>query len=390
MRVLVTTSRLPCAIDEIRKLGRQGHEVIATDTFRAAPGSHSRYVTASLVTSSPRRATAKFIAEIKDAIVGYGVELVLPSFEEVFYLARYRDELPSSASYFFPTFGLLARLHDKAAFLDVARDLGILVPWSAVVTSRDELRSATGSLERFFARPVYSRGGVDLLTNAGPLAGSLRIEDCAPTRAEPWIVQEFVSGEDLCTYSVVHHGKLSGHAAYIHPRQIEHAGGIVFESVYEPECIRIAQAIAEATGYHGQMSLDFMKTQRGMVLIECNPRPTAGIHVMSAEDLEGAIFDVGAKKLRVAEPGVRRKYSVALVRDMLLHAREAREDLRALFSDAKEVVADPNDLGPALYQVLSYGHVIAYKLRNVGHTHKNTSLMAAYFDDVCWNGEPIP
>ena len=41
-RILVTTSRMPFAVDEIHKLGESGRDVVAGDTFRAAPGSHSR------------------------------------------------------------------------------------------------------------------------------------------------------------------------------------------------------------------------------------------------------------------------------------------------------------------------------------------------------------
>ncbi len=388
MRTLVTTSRMPVAIDLVRKLGQQGHVVTATDTFSTAPGSHSHYVKNARLTAAPRHDALRFVSDVGDIIREDEIDLVLPAFEEVFYLAKHRAELPARASYFFSSFELLLELHDKARFADLARRLGLAVPRSALVTSALDLRSALAAYPRYFAKPVFSRGGVDLLTNAGPLAGALRVEECEPTRDRPWIVQEFVEGVDVCTCSVVHHGRITGHASYVHPREIEHAGGIVFESVAEPECLAIAHAIAEETRYHGIVSFDFLRTSRGMVLVECNPRPTAGLHLLSPEQFEAALLD-RARGVVLAEPGIRRKYSVALVRDMLLHGREAREDLRYLFSDAKEVVADPNDLMPALYQVLSYGHVLAYRRQLDSHAHKNTELMSAYFADVCWNGEHL-
>ncbi len=389
MRALVTTSRMPVAIDIVRKLGQQGHRVTATDTFSTAPGSHSKYVESAPLTASPRFDTQRFVADVSKIVRDEGIHVVIPAFEEVFYLAKHRAELPGSAQYFFPTFEALLELHDKARFSDLARRLGLAVPSSSIARSRDDLASAIRAFPHYFAKPVFSRGGVDLLTNAGPLAGALRVDECEPTAERPWIVQEFVQGIDVCTCSIVHRGRITGHAAYVHPREIEHAGGIVFESVDEPECLAIARKLAEATNYHGLLSLDFLRTERGMVLIECNPRPTAGLHVMSPEMFETALLDRAEKNVLVAEPGVRRKYSVALVRDMILHVREAREDLRYLFSDAKEVVADPDDLLPALYQVLSYGHVVAYRQRLSSHEHKNTELMSAYFADVCWNGEEM-
>jgi hypothetical protein len=39
----VTSSRMPFALDAIRKLGERGHEVYASDSYAASPGSHSHY-----------------------------------------------------------------------------------------------------------------------------------------------------------------------------------------------------------------------------------------------------------------------------------------------------------------------------------------------------------
>ena len=52
MRVLITSSRMPFALDVIRKLGESGHEVFACDSYAASPGSHSRYLTDHFTTAS--------------------------------------------------------------------------------------------------------------------------------------------------------------------------------------------------------------------------------------------------------------------------------------------------------------------------------------------------
>ena len=59
MKVLCTTSRMPFAVDEIRKLGEQGHEVFAADTFRTAPGSHSAEVHERVVVPAPKQDTLR-------------------------------------------------------------------------------------------------------------------------------------------------------------------------------------------------------------------------------------------------------------------------------------------------------------------------------------------
>ena len=66
MRTLITTSRMPFAVDEIRKLGETGNDVTAVDTFKASPGSHSRYAARHLEVPPPTQETEAFV----DAIVG--------------------------------------------------------------------------------------------------------------------------------------------------------------------------------------------------------------------------------------------------------------------------------------------------------------------------------
>jgi glutathione synthase/RimK-type ligase-like ATP-grasp enzyme len=388
MHILVTSSRMPFALDEIRKLGKRGHHVIATDTFRNAPGSHSRYAAVSLLTSAPRYETRRFIAEIAQIVREEAVDLVLPAFEEAFYLARHRHEL--GAPVFAPPFETLAKLHDKLATIALARELSIEVPRTLVATSRSSLHHATVEIGDYLARPSFSRGGVQLFTNQGPLAGALTLEECDPSQDNPWLVQEYVDGTDVCTFSIAHRGKLTAHASYLHPREIEHAGGIVFESIVDDEALEYARLMAERTAYDGQISFDFRRTDKGLVLLECNPRPTAGVMMLTPREFDEALFDERASALRIAKPGIKKKYSVALVRDMVLHWREIPQDLKHLLSPgAREFYAEPGDALPALYSMLSYSHLMAYRRQLGIHKRAATDVMSAYFHDVLWDGGRI-
>ncbi len=389
-RVLVTSARFPFSLDEIRKFGHFGHDVYATDTFRNSPGQHSKYVREALHTPSPRYESEAFRASIRTAIDTHEIELLVPTFEEVFYLTKHMDEFSGRTHVFAPTFETSALLHDKARFIALARELGLAVPRTVVVESQQALVEAIAEIGQFFARAAFSRGGVSLLTNAGPLAGVMAVEDCVPTPTNPWLVQDYVEGTDLCSFSVVHHGKVAAHSTYLHPRTMEHAGGIVFESIVDPETLAVAQTIAEATGYHGQVSFDFMRTTDGTLqVVECNTRPTAGVIVMPDDMFVGAVLDPDLSGPAVAPAGARYKISVALIRDMVRDWREIPADISALLAHAKHVYADPEDVMPALYQFLSYSHVVAYRKQMHMAHNARTDVMEAYFYDVCWDGEPI-
>jgi hypothetical protein len=87
--------------------------------------------------------------------------------------------------------------------------------------------------------------------------------------------------------------------------------------------------------------------------------------------------------------GVRRLYASALVRDAVLHPRELPANLAYLFSDAADIYAEAGDRMPALFQMLSYGHALSYRWRHHGPERSAVKLMAAYFDGISWNGQPL-
>jgi hypothetical protein len=238
---------------------------------------------------------------------------------------------------------------------------------------------------------VFSRGAVDLFTNAGPLAGALTLGDCHPTRERPWIVQTFVDGVDLCSFSVAQEGRVIAHCAYVHPLEIEHGGGIVFESIDDPETLEVVQEIVAATGYHGQIGMDFRRDGRRLRLLECNPRPTAGVHLATDEAVVEAVMAKPNGRTWVVPAGVRRKYASAVLRDLVLHPSHARADAEYLFGEEiEDVYGEAGDRLPALYQVLSYAHVIAYRSRHRRPARHGASLVAGYFDGIEWNGSAIP
>lgn len=388
MNILVTSSRMPYALDEIRKLGGAGHEVHAADSFSLAPGSRSKYAHHRHVLASPREDTKAFIEQIAGIIEAHAIELVLPSFEEVFYLMHERHRLPQT-EIFAADFETLALLHNKARFLRFVQELGGYVPNPVVVSSQEELQRSLRRFDRYFARPAFGRGGASLLSNVGELAEQLSPEDVSPSPSNPWLVQDYVEGRDLCGFSLVHHGRVTAHCTYVHPKTLESAGGIAFESIDEPRTLEFAQRVAEATGYHGQLSIDYMQTaDDALVVVECNPRPTAGSTVMPAEMfVEGLLGPVPATP-KVVPAGERRVIRSALVKEMF-KGNEVRSDLSILFSSVPDVYFRRGDPWPGLFQFASLTKVWEYR-RKVKHDPESRSdLLSGYLYDAAWNGEPI-
>lgn len=386
MRILITSSRLPFALALVRKLAEAGHDVHASDADAVSPGSHSRYLSGHLVTAPPATQTTAFVEEVARYCSEQRIERIVPAFEEVFYLATQRDRLAEATELLAPPFATLARLHDKATFTELARRLELPLPPTTVVRSREELEAAVEPLEHWFARACFSRGGVALLTNHGPLAGHTQIEEVTPTPAQPWLVQPYVEGPMQCTYSTLRDGRVLTHLCYRAPRQWQHSTGISFETVDPRPTLGIAKAIAAETGYTGQMSLDFVVSDEGLYLIECNPRATDGALLMdSAEISLGLGADAGTTKADplLIQAGRETQLDFAVFGQMFTESpsewpRSIRDLIHIRGSDRGW-----HDELPNLYALLTLGHHARLNLRH------RRALLAAMADDIAWDGQPI-
>ncbi|PPG31193.1 carbamoyl-phosphate synthase large subunit [Pseudoclavibacter sp. RFBB5] len=384
MRVLVTSSRNTFALDIIRKLGSTGHTVFASDTYAGAIGNHSKYLAGHFVTNSPRFNTDEFIEDLVNIVEEHGIDVVIPTFEEAFYLAARGHELPDGTSIFTGGFEQLARLHDKASFKRLAIEAGVPVPETIVANSPEELRAAIDQYPRYFARAAFSRGGVGLLTNTGPLAGKMSVDDAVPTPDQPWLVQPFVDGPMICTYSIVVDGRVTAHCTYRAPEQWAHSTGISFLAIDSTETLDYTQKLVDTLdpGYTGQLSFDFVDNDGGLFAIECNPRPTSGVILLEAEEVSQAFVGTNPEPFVVA-PGVERQVKLAVLADAFA---EPIKHLPKSLHDLLHV----RDVGAGWHDELAMLWSPATIVHGAQLSHgERKELLAALGADIVWNGEPI-
>lgn len=250
------------------------------------------------------------------------------------------------------------------------------------MNSDDELRDAADRFEKYFARGVFSRGGVCCLTNTGPLAGALEIDDVHPTPASPWLVQPFLDGEPVCTYSTAHHGRVSSHLMYRIPRQRKHSTGIQFQAIDATESLKLIEPIVAELGYTGQISFDFLATDDGLTFVECNPRdrrPAADAPRRArGGSARPASRDVRARARRRSAARARRAWPTASPINWTASPSPSTISRRS---------ATPAAAGttrcPTLYSALAICHSVGQSLReHMGH-------LVAIAGDMNWDGEHI-
>jgi predicted ATP-grasp superfamily ATP-dependent carboligase len=367
------------ALELIRAFGRAGHRVYATDSMRWTVGSHSRYLAQHIVTPPPRYDSAGFAAALQQIVERAQIDWLIPTSEEVFFVARHYRQLAARARVFTEPLDVLDSLHHKHRFQLRCAALGIRTPRTALANDTAELHAALACFPAYLLKPAYSRFATQIITNRGPRAGQIGIERCRPTPAQPWLVQQYIHGESVCSYSTLHGGHVTAHCAYITPRKVNHGSGVQFESIDGAATLAIVRRLGAELGYTGQLSLDFIQGEEGLYLLECNPRSTSGVHLIEPPALIGGLTD--PHQPTWLEPAGRRG-QLALA--LLASGPERPRGWPALLRDlarVRNVIFDRSDPLPELIQLRA-----ALSFAALGR-RKRIGLVEAMTDDIEWNGE---
>lgn len=377
MRVLLTSTRAPVTLELARAFAREGHPVVGVDTFPLTIGAWSKAVERHCVVPSPRFEREAFVDELAAIARRECADVIVPTCEEVFAVGYGRDRLERVARVLVAELVTLTTLHDKWSFTKLAESLGIRVPESALATSGEELREACDLFGKWIAKPVYSRFATRIASNAEGFP-SRTADEVRPSPDEPWIVQRFVDGDAECSYSVVHDGRIAAHVAYATPVRHGAGSGVRFASVDGGPTLEVAAAIARATGFTGSLSFDFIRGEDGLTLLECNPRVTSGVHLMTETGLVRALTDPSAP-LHVVPEGRTRQLLFPAMASLASSPRGlGRAAMAFRFGD---VVIQPGDPGPALAQGPMSWHFLRVARR------ERLSLAAATTHDIEWNGD---
>jgi hypothetical protein len=416
--VLLTGSRAPATLDLARRFAESGATVIVADS-QPTISSSSNAVTKAYRVPSPRFDPVQFVDAVAGIVARHGVDLVVPTCEETFWLASGVAARPNRAGWgrlaevlFAPPIGVLRRLHDKAEFVDLLGELGIPHPLTEVIDSRiawrRRARRALPSTPRLVLKPAFSRFG----TRTRVIEPGEALPD--PGRVTPverWLLQQHVDGQEFCTYAVAVQGRLTAFVAY---RPVWRAGrggttgaGVAFEQL-EPsrsEVVRacaIAARLAAALRLTGQFGLDLIHRpctpSEPVVVLECNPRATSGIHLFTAADALPAAFalpqpdDLATGDALAAGENLAATASSPHARLALPHVLYAfpgmtgPEAVRRFLGQlrAPDALRPPGDRLPIASLLRSL------RVQAAGARTTRSDLLSASTHDLEWNGEPFP
>lgn len=276
-RVLITGARAPVAVDMALLFHRAGTEVHVADSTPLLFAAGLKCVADSYRLPSARGNLPVYARAVADLVKRHGIDLVVPTCEEVFHLAAARDA-GFSIPLFAPPITVLKPLHDKFAFIELVRDLGFDAPETTLLRSEADVAALAGRSQDLVFKPSFSRFAVETRVGVAPQ----KLKRIKPTLQAPWVAQELLKGQEFCIYAVAINGRLAAFSAYRPLYRMGQAASYYFEPVDLPEAERFAAGIVAATRLDGQISFDMIRTaDRGLLPVECNPRATSGLHLLA-------------------------------------------------------------------------------------------------------------
>lgn len=378
MHVLILGARAPACLEWARAFAASGWTVSVGDSLAWPLARASRAVHHFIRLPEPRSNPQAWVDALARRIRQDGIDLLLPTCEEVFYLAHGLPQLAPLCRVLTSDFELLHRLHHKGRFAGMTRGWSVEAPETRLLQRSEDAKALASESRDWVFKPAYSRFASRTLIRPDVSA----VRALRPTPEQPWVAQRFVAGDEHCSFSLLVEGRLCAHACYRPLYRVGRGSGIYFQPVQPDAVRRFVEAFGQATGYSGQVGFDFIADAAGRFhVLECNPRATSGIHLF--DDQSGALVDAlsGVGEPLLPSPAPR---MVALA--MLLIAAPRQLGSAAFWRDyhaARDVILRGGDVGPLLAQLLGVGEIAARALV------RRRGLLAASTADIEWDGQPL-
>jgi predicted ATP-grasp superfamily ATP-dependent carboligase len=281
--IMLTGGKMTKALQLARSFHMVGHRVVLVETHKYWLTGHrfsnavDRFYTVPAPEKDPEGYSQALLAIAKQENIDVYVPVCSP-------VASYYDSVAKSVlsgccEVFHFDAEVTQMLDDKYEFAEKARSLGLSVPKSFKITNPEQVINFDFSdAERPYilkSIPYDSVRRLNLtkLPCATPAETAAFVNSLPISPEKPWIMQEFIPGQEYCTHSTVRNGELRMHCCCE-----SSAFQVNYENVDKPEILAWVRHFVKELGITGQASFDFIQAEDGNVYaIECNPRTHSAI-----------------------------------------------------------------------------------------------------------------
>lgn len=336
--ILISGAKMTKALQLARSFHAAGHRVVLVEMAKYRFTGHRFSRAVDRFYAVPRPDADDYAEALLRIVQAEGVDVYVPVCSPLasWYDAEAAKVLAGHCEVFSGDADMVGQLDDKEQFTRLAEALGLPVPDAhriedpkQVVDFDFETNPGPYVLKSIPYDPVHR---LDLT----PVPCATPEETAAfaasrPIDADtPWVMQEFIEGQEYCTQSTVRDGVVQLHCCCE-----SSAFQINYEMVDKPEIAAWVETFVGGLGLTGQYSFDFMETEQGeLFAIECNPRTHSAITMF---------YD---------HPGVAAAY---LERDQpTIEPTAASRPTYWLYQEIWRFLTDPRSL-PARWRTISQG-----------------------------------
>lgn len=377
--ILLTGGRAPATLELCRAFHHAQHHVFTAESVNGHLSQFSNSVSKNFLVPPPRQQTHDFIHSLNSIVQAFDINLIIPTCEEVFYIAAFRESI--TCPVFIDSFEKLAMLHNKWAFINKAREFHLPVPETLLLSNQDDLHTAFSTWQDLVIKPAYSRFAKKtlILPSLQDALHEISFEDNVLM-----VAQEYLSGKEISTYSICHNGHVTAHTTYESNFTAGRTGTVLLSHVSHPSIETWVKTFVEGIQFTGQIAFDFIENSNsGIYAIECNPHANGipAALLSSHPQFTSAILEPTSECIK-PEPG----FSAMMAAGMLLYGLPAslRDGLVSRwfhdFVNSRDFLFRFNDPMPAFlqFQSLYYYFQLAKK--------KGISILEATMFDIEWNG----
>jgi predicted ATP-grasp superfamily ATP-dependent carboligase len=280
--ILISGGKMTKALQLARSFHRAGHRVILIETHKYWLTGHrySRAVDRFYTVPDPR--TMEYPQALLSIVQQEKVDVYVPVCSPVasYYDAAVQEILTGYCTVMHVDLEMLERLDDKYEFAIAAQALGLTAPKSYKITNPQQVIDFDFSdAQRPYiikSIPYDSVRRLDLtkLPCATPAATAAFVRSLPISEHQPWIMQEYIPGQEYCTHSTVRDGHLQLHCCCE-----SSAFQVNYEQIDRPDIENWIRTFVGSLQLTGQVSLDFIQADDDgqIYAIECNPRTHSAI-----------------------------------------------------------------------------------------------------------------
>ncbi len=281
--ILIGGGRMTKTLQLARSFHAAGHRVILVDIHKYWLSGHrfSKAVAGYYTVPEPQKDLEGYTQALRAIAKKENIDFFIPVaiFAVSYFDPENKPVLSGYCEIFHFDGEVTKMLDDKFAFAEKARSFGLSVPKSFKITAPEQVLNFDFSQEKnkYILKSIpydsvrrlnMTKLPCDTTEQTAAFVKSLPISE-----ENPWIMQEFIPGQEYCTHSTLRNGELRLHCCCE-----SSAFQVNYENVDKPEIMQWVSHFVKELGLTGEASFDIIQAVDGTVYpIECNPRTHSAI-----------------------------------------------------------------------------------------------------------------